>query len=118
MTSGDEDIEEGEGLQKFLDTRKGGSEKIVGLGGGLRKFVYFKTNRRGWLLKIKTTSERALLKFQALSFNIFIPPCHIRELVMFNLYCICNVQLIIHMDLRNKNVNYYYYYYHYHYHYH
>ena len=22
----------------------GGSEKIVGLGGGLRKFVYFKTN--------------------------------------------------------------------------
>ena len=38
-----------EGLRKFLDTRKGGSEKIVGLGGGgvLRKFVYFKTNRKG-----------------------------------------------------------------------
>ena len=36
----------GGGLQKFLDTRKGISEKIVGLGGGLRKFVYFKNNRR------------------------------------------------------------------------
>ena len=43
---GDEDIERG--LRKFLDTRKGESEK---LGGGLRKFVYFKTNRRGELLK-------------------------------------------------------------------
>ena len=39
---GDEDIEGG--LRKFLDTRRGGSEKIVVLGGGLRKFVYFKTN--------------------------------------------------------------------------
>ena len=29
------------GFQKFL----GGSEKIVWLGGGLRKFVYFKTNK-------------------------------------------------------------------------
>ena len=35
MTRGDEDIEGG--LQKFLDTPKR----------GLRKFVYFKTNRRG-----------------------------------------------------------------------
>ena len=42
MTRGDEDIEGG--LRKFLDTRRGGSEKIVALGGGLRKFVYFKTN--------------------------------------------------------------------------
>ena len=50
MTTEDEDIE-GEGLRKFLDTRKGGSEKNVGLGGGLQKFVYFKTSRRGWLLK-------------------------------------------------------------------
>ena len=32
MTRGCEDIEGG-GLQKFLDTRNGGSEKIVGLGG-------------------------------------------------------------------------------------
>ena len=31
MTRGDEDIERG--LRKFLDTRNGGSEKIVGLGG-------------------------------------------------------------------------------------
>ena len=45
MTRGDEDIE-GE-LWKFLDTRKGGSEKIVGLEGGLQKFVYFKANTRG-----------------------------------------------------------------------
>ena len=42
---GNEDIEGA--LQKFLDTPKGGSEKIVGLGGGLRKFVYFKANTRG-----------------------------------------------------------------------
>ena len=46
MTRWDEDIE-GE-LGKFLDTRKGGSEKIRG---GAHKFVYFKTNRRGGLLK-------------------------------------------------------------------
>ena len=29
----------------MLDTLKGGSEKIVGLGGELQKSVYFKTNR-------------------------------------------------------------------------
>ena len=34
------------GAPKFLDTRKGGSEKIRGAG-GLRKFVYFKTIRSG-----------------------------------------------------------------------
>ena len=47
MTVGgwDEDIDGG--LRKYIDTGKGGSEKIVGLGGGLRKFAYFKTNRRG-----------------------------------------------------------------------
>ena len=28
----------------FRHPKGGGSEKIVGLGGGLRKFVYFKTN--------------------------------------------------------------------------
>ena len=38
----DEDMEGG--LRIFLDTRKGGSEKIVGLGRELRKCVYFKTN--------------------------------------------------------------------------
>ena len=48
MTRGDEDIEGG--LQTFLATQKGGSEKIRG-GGGLEKFVYFKINRRGGLLK-------------------------------------------------------------------
>ena len=30
MTKGDEDIEGGGGLRKFLGTRKGGSEKIRG----------------------------------------------------------------------------------------
>ena len=33
MTRGYEDIEGGGGLRKFLDTRKGGFEKIIGLGG-------------------------------------------------------------------------------------
>ena len=36
MTGGDEDIEGGR-IRKFLDTRKGGTEKIVGLGGGAPK---------------------------------------------------------------------------------
>ena len=36
----------GGGLRKFLDTRKKGSKKIVGLGEGLRKFAHFKTNAR------------------------------------------------------------------------
>ena len=44
MTRGGEDIEEG--LRKFLGSLKGGSEKMDG-GVGLRKFVYFKTNKRG-----------------------------------------------------------------------
>ena len=35
ITGGDEDIEGG--LRKLLDTRKGGSQKIVGLGGGVPK---------------------------------------------------------------------------------
>ena len=40
---GDEDIE---GLQKFLDTRREGSEKIVGLEEGLWKFVeWFSTEQ-------------------------------------------------------------------------
>ena len=49
MTRGDEENEGGGGgLRKLLDTRKGGSGKIVGLGGGVpRKCVYFKTNRSG-----------------------------------------------------------------------
>ena len=42
---GDEDIDGG--LRKFLDTQKGGSEKIRGGGGGAPKIVCFKTNRRG-----------------------------------------------------------------------
>ena len=55
-------------LRKFLDTRKGGSENLYTLnpkGGGAPK----KLNRK----------RGGLLKFQASSFNIFIPPpCHIK----------------------------------------
>ena len=58
MTRGeDEDIEGG--LRKFLDTLKGGSEKISGGGGGSENFVYFKPKRKGGgkLLKNWTASE-------------------------------------------------------------
>ena len=44
MTRGDEDIERVVGLQKFLDTRKGGSEKIRG---GSENLYTSKTKRRG-----------------------------------------------------------------------
>ena len=37
---GDEDIEGGGGLRKFLDTERGSSEKIIGAG-------YFKTQQEG-----------------------------------------------------------------------
>ena len=50
MTRGDGDIA-GWGLRKLLDTQRGGSESAVGLGGGLRRSVYFKTKRRRELLK-------------------------------------------------------------------
>ena len=47
MTRGNEDIEGGGAPNIFRHLKGGGSEKIVGLGGGLRKFAYFKTNRKG-----------------------------------------------------------------------
>ena len=81
---GYEDIEGG--LLKFLGTRKGGSEKIRG---GLQKFVYFKTNRRGWGSPKKLNRYRGgLLKFQSsLSFNIFVPPLVIlKELSLKDLF--------------------------------
>ena len=43
MTRGDEHIEGG-GPKNFLTPERGALKK---LGGGFRKFVYFKTNRRG-----------------------------------------------------------------------
>ena len=64
MTRGDEDIEGG--LQKFLDTRKGGSEKIRG--GGLQKFVYFKTNRRGGVPKKIEPLARVAAKTSSFDF--------------------------------------------------
>ena len=45
-----EDIEEEGGggrLRKFLDTRKGGSEKIVGLGGGAPKICILQNQQEG-----------------------------------------------------------------------
>ena len=64
---GDEDIEGG--LRKFFDIQEGGSVKIVGLGGGLRKFVYFKTNRKGFIL-----SERSLTSKRSLTGTTFSQP--------------------------------------------
>ena len=43
MTKGDKDIEGG----KFLDTRKGVSEKIVGLGGGAPKICILQNQQEG-----------------------------------------------------------------------
>ena len=52
--------------------------------GGLRKFVYFKTNRRVGAPKKLNRLRGGLLKFQASSFNIFIPPCHIKWTFPYN----------------------------------
>ena len=50
MTSGgDEDIEGG--LRKFLDTRRGGSEKIVVLGGGAPK-IFILQNQHNIIIQI------------------------------------------------------------------
>ena len=78
MTRGDDDIKwGGGGLRKLLDTRKGSSEKIRE---GLRKFVYFKNQQeigRGGRGRggggLEPLARRAA-KFQASSFNFFIPP--------------------------------------------
>ena len=57
---------------RCLDTQKGGPEKNQG---GLQKFVCFNTNRKGEGAPKKLNHQRGgLLKFQAFSFNIFIPP--------------------------------------------
>ena len=61
MTRGDEDIEGG-GLWKFLDTRKGGSEKILGRRGNSENSYTSKPTGGGGL------------KFQASSFTVFILP--------------------------------------------
>ena len=59
------------GLQKFLDTRKGGSEKIRG---GSENLYTSKPTGGGALLKKLNRQRGGLLKFQVSSFNIFIPP--------------------------------------------
>ena len=74
MTGRYEDIEGG--LLTFLDIRKGGSEKIVGLGGEAPKICILQNQQeRG---DPKKTEPLGMLKFQASSFSIFIPPCHIK----------------------------------------
>ena len=57
MTRGDDDIEGG--LQKFLDTQKGDSEKIVELGGGAPKICTLQNQQEvgGGFLKNWTASE-------------------------------------------------------------
>ena len=82
MTRGYEDIEGvgGGGLRKFLDTLKGGSEKIVGLGGEAPKICLLQNQQeRGKGAPKKLNRQRGeQLKFQASSFIIFILSCHIK----------------------------------------
>ena len=80
---GDEDIKGG--LRKFLDTRKGGSEKIRGGGRGSENLYTSKPTGEGGGAPIKLNRSwgggGGLLKFQASTFNIFIPspsPRHIK----------------------------------------
>ena len=67
----------GGGAPKIFRHPKGGSEKIVGLGGEAPNICILQNQQerggRGALLKNETANEGGLLKFQALSFNIFIP---------------------------------------------
>ena len=59
----------GGGLRKFLDTRKGGPKNL---------YTSKPTGGRAPKKIELLAGERGVLKFQALSFNIFIPPCHIK----------------------------------------
>ena len=68
------------GAPKIFRYLKGGLWRNYGGGGGLQKSVYFKPKRRGAPKKLNR-ERGGLLKFQALSFNIFIPsspPYHIK----------------------------------------
>ena len=70
----------GEGLRKFLDTRKEGSKKIVGLGEGLRKFVHFKTNTRDHQRDRMALISTQQFKVAQLDFLGGIPPKFERQL--------------------------------------
>ena len=73
MTRGDEDIEGG--LRKFLDTRKGGSEKIRG---GSENLCISKPTGGGAPKKLnRYRGGGGVLKFQASSFPP-LPLCHIK----------------------------------------
>ena len=76
---GGEDIEGG--LQKFLDTRKGGSEKIRG---GGSDYLYTLNPKGGGAPKKLNRKRGGLLKFQPSSFNIFIPSPPPPPLVILN----------------------------------
>ena len=65
---GDEDIEGGS--ENFKTPERGALKKL----GGAPKICILQNQKKGGLLKKGTASEGGLLKFQALSFNIFIPP--------------------------------------------
>ena len=80
---GDEDIEGG--LRKFLHTRRGRSEKFIGLEEWLLNFYY---QRKGGAPKKLNRYRGGLLKFQTLSFKIFIPPIIIlNELSLILILC-------------------------------
>ena len=67
----------GGGFEKFLTPEREALKKLGG--GGLRKFVYFKTNRRGDPKKIEPLA-RGAAKISKLPFSISStppPPCHI-----------------------------------------
>ena len=64
------------GLLKFLDTQKGGSEKLVGLGGGgccENLYTSKQTGGGGGLLKSSTVSEGSA-KISSFKFQYLHPP--------------------------------------------
>ena len=69
ITRGDEDIAEG-GSPKFLDTRKGASEKIVGLGGGVPKICILQNQQEegGGVLKIEPPLPLVILNELSLTY--------------------------------------------------
>ena len=75
MTRGCEDIEGG-GLRKCLDNRKGGSEKIVGLGGEAPKICIlqnYQERERGAPKKTKPLA-RGTAKTSSFEFQYLHPP--------------------------------------------
>ena len=81
---GNENIEGRRGLRKFLDTRKGGSEKIVGLRWGGSENLYTAKPTHNIIIKIGRFSTQ---KFSDLC-NLAISRC-------LQMHCITNVVSVI-----------------------